>query len=119
MPRWFDLTLIFSFAWNGLILGILSVRQMERIVQHSFRIRNEFIFLFPVMWLIGLGVYIGRYMRFNSWDLVANPFNLLADIGYMFIHPFRNFSEWAMIGCFSVFTTIMYISVKRIGKTIG
>jgi len=118
MPRWFDLTLIFSFAWNGLMLGILSVRQMEKIVLNCYRLRYEFIFLFPVMWLIGLGVYICRYMRFNSWDLIANPFNLLSDIGYMFIHPFRNFSEWAMVGCFSVFITIMYISVKRLGKVI-
>jgi uncharacterized membrane protein len=33
VPNWFDLTLIISFAWNGLLLGILSVRQMEKIMQ--------------------------------------------------------------------------------------
>ncbi len=116
--RWFDLTLIFSFAWNGLLLGILSVRQMEKIVVQSCHISNEFFFLVPVMWLNALGVYIGRYMRFNSWDVITNPFELSQDILYMLIHPFRNFSAWGMIGCFAVFMTIIYISVKRMARVI-
>jgi hypothetical protein len=36
VPLWYDLALIFSFAWNGLLLGILSVRQMEKIVQSKW-----------------------------------------------------------------------------------
>lgn len=116
--RWFDLTLIFSFAWNGLLLGILSVRQMEKIMWRRFRVRNEFLFLYPLMWLIALGIYIGRYMRFNSWDVITNPFQLLEDIFYMIIHPFMHFYEWGMITCFSVFMTIIYMSVKRMAKVL-
>jgi uncharacterized membrane protein len=119
MPVWFDLALIFSFAWNGLMLGIISVMQMERIIRSRFHIRHEFVFLFPVMCLIALGVYIGRYMRFNSWDLVTNPLSLFSDISYMFVHPLRNFSDWAMIGCFSIFMTIMYICIKRMTGEIN
>lgn len=115
---WFDLTLIFSFAWNGLLLGILSVRQMERIFHRHFRIRGEIVFVYPVMWLIALGVYVGRYMRFNSWDVVTNPFQLIGDITYLMIHPFRNFQIWAMIVCFSVFMTILYVSVRRLAKAM-
>jgi uncharacterized membrane protein len=116
--RWFDLTLIFSFAWNGLLLGILSVRQMEKIMWARFRVRNEFFFLYPLMWLIALGIYIGRYMRFNSWDVITNPFQLVEDISYMMIHPFMHFYEWGMITCFSVFMTIIYMSVKRMAKAL-
>ncbi|HEX7902539.1 MAG TPA: DUF1361 domain-containing protein [Chitinophagaceae bacterium] len=116
--RWFDLTLIFSFAWNGILLGILSVRQMERIFNLSVGIKNEFFFLYPVMWLNALGIYIGRYMRFNSWDVITDPFQLIGEISMMLIHPFRNFFAWGMIGCFSVLMTIVYISLKRIGKAM-
>jgi uncharacterized membrane protein len=116
--RWFDLTLIFSFAWNGLLLGILSVRQMEKIMWARFRVRNEFFFLYPLMWLIALGIYIGRYMRFNSWDVITNPFQLVEDISYMMVHPFMHFYEWGMITCFSVFMTIIYMSVKRMAKAL-
>ena len=116
--RWFDLTLILSFAWNGLLLGILSVRQMEKIFRDRFHINNDFLFLYPLMWLIALGIYIGRFMRFNSWDVITNPFDLLEDVGNMMIHPFQHIYSWAMIGCFSVLMTIMYSTVKRLAKMI-
>lgn len=116
--RWFDLTLIFSFAWNGLLMGILSVRQMEKIIVHCFRLRQEWLFLYPVMWLNAFGIYIGRYLRFNSWDMITNPFQLLDDVVYMFVHPLRNFYPWAMICCFAVFMTIIYVSIKRLAKII-
>ncbi len=116
--RWFDLTLIFSFAWNGLLLGILSVRQMEKLAVTNLRIRHSFYFLFPVMWLIALGVYIGRFLRFNSWDVITNPFQLIADIGYMLVHPFSHAYTWGMIGCFAVFMTLIYLSLKGVGRTI-
>lgn len=115
---WFDLLLIFSFAWNGLLLGILSVRQMEKIIFHCFHLRNYFLFLFPVMWLIAFGVYIGRYLRFNSWDMITDPFQLLGDIGYMLFNPFDHMYSWAMISCFAVFMTIIYLSIKRIAGSI-
>jgi len=38
----------FIFAWNGLLLGILSVRQMEKITEKFFPGRHELFFLIPV-----------------------------------------------------------------------
>lgn len=112
--RWFDLTLIFSFAWNGLLFGILSFRQMERIMLRHFNIRHSFLFLLPAMWLIAFGIYIGRFMRFNSWDVLANPFELIRDVLYMAIHPYEHIYSWGMICCFGIFMSLIYVSVKRI-----
>lgn len=112
--RWFDLTLIFSFAWNGLLLGMLSVRHMEKTISRLLKIRQPLLFLLPVMWLIAFGVHIGRFMRFNSWDVITNPFSLIQDIGYMLIHPIGHFHSWGTIGCFAVFMTLIYVTVKRI-----
>jgi uncharacterized membrane protein len=116
--RWFDLVLIFTFAWSGLLLGIVSVSQMTRIIMHRFAISYELLFLLPLMSLIAWGVYIGRYMRFNSWDVLTNPFELLGDVGYMLIHPFRHAYSWSMVACFAVLLLLLYLSVKRLGKSV-
>jgi uncharacterized membrane protein len=118
VPNWFDLALIMSFAWNGLLLGILSVRQMEKMMQRYISSRNELLFVYPVMWLNALGIYIGRYLRFNSWDIITNPFELTSDIVHMIGHPIHYKYAWGMVACFSVFMTLAYLSIKRIGKTI-
>lgn len=116
VPRWFDLAMIVSFAWNGLVLGILSVRQMEKYIEPYLRGRHELFFVYPVMWLNALGVYIGRYYRFNSWDIVVNPFDLMAGILEAIAHPVAYKDVWGMVGCFSVFMTLVYLTIKRIAR---
>jgi uncharacterized membrane protein len=118
VPIWFDLVLILSFAWNGLLLGILSVRQMEKMLHRYLPGRHELLFIYPIMWLNALGIYIGRYLRFNSWDVITNPFALVTDIADMLIHPIQYRIAWGMIACFSVFMTLMYMALKRIAKVI-
>jgi uncharacterized membrane protein len=118
VPVWFDLVMILSFAWNGLLLGILSVRQMEKMMQAYLPGKHELLFIFPIMWLNALGIYIGRYLRFNSWDIITNPFALAADIIDMLAHPIQYRIAWGMIACFSVFMTLMYLGLKRIAKVI-
>jgi uncharacterized membrane protein len=117
IPLWFDLALLFSFAWNGLILGILSVRQMEKIWETKWQ-WSELFFIYPVMFLNAFGIYIGRYLRYNSWDVISNPLGLTQDIVYLIMHPIRNRFDWSMIFCFSVFITLLYLTIKKLSKEI-
>jgi len=115
-PLWFDLALILSFAWNGLLLGILSIRQIEKVFVSYFNPRLEILFITLLMFLNGLGIYIGRYLRFNSWDVLTNPFQLASDILYLFIHPLRNRFDWSMVICFSVLLTLIYFAFKKTAR---
>ena len=117
-PLWYDLALIISFAWNGLMLGILSVRQMEKIIQLYLPGKTNWLFLYPVMVLNALGVYIGRYLRFNSWDVITNPFGLVTDIAKLVVHPLHFREAWAMVICFSMLMILVYTTLKKISKMI-
>jgi uncharacterized membrane protein len=117
IPLWFDLALIFSFAWNGMLLGMLSVRQMEVMVQVRYRLRYEWLFVFPVMLLNALGIYVGRYLRYNSWDVITDPRGLTEDMLWLVVHPVRNRFDWSMIMCYALMLSIVYMSMKRIRET--
>jgi uncharacterized membrane protein len=108
VPEWFDLILILSFAWNGLLLGVLSTRQVEKLLAPDASFLGRWVFLYPIMWLNALGVYIGRYLRYNSWDIFTNPVDLLRDIITMIAHPLRHHDAWSMIFCYSVLLTLIY-----------
>lgn len=118
VPLWYDLALIISFAWNGLLLGILSVRQMEKIVQLYLPGKTAWLFLYPVMVLNALGVYIGRYLRFNSWDVITNPFGLIADIAQLVVHPLQYREAWAMVICFSALMILVYTTLRKVSRMI-
>lgn len=117
-PLWFDLLLIFSFAWNGLLMGILSIRAMEKITQIFFPFKHDWAFLYPIMLLNALGVFIGRYLRYNSWDMFASPFSLTADMLRLLLHPLLHRTEWAMVLCYAVFMTMLYMTIKKISRMI-
>ncbi|MDB5196384.1 MAG: hypothetical protein JWP88_755 [Flaviaesturariibacter sp.] len=116
IPKWYDLAMLFSFAWNGLLLGTLSMRQMERIVSIKFSIKQEWLFVIPVTLLNALGIYIGRYLRYNSWDVLTNPAGLLAEIGQLLLHPVQNRFDWSMILCFSTLLFLFYSTLKSLGS---
>jgi uncharacterized membrane protein len=118
VPLWFDLALLLSFAWNGLLFGILSVRQMERIVTVKWSLRYDWLFIYPVMALNAFGVYVGRYLRFNSWDVVTNPFGLAEDVLYLLMHPVLYRFDWSMIFCYAVLMALIYSALKSISKMV-
>ena len=66
--------------------------------------------------LNALGIYIGRYLRFNSWDVITNPFQLAGDIVYLGVHPVRNMEDWGMIVCFTVMMLLVYQGIERISR---
>jgi len=118
VPFWFDLALILSFVWNGLLLGILSMREMEKIIAWKLNLKNEWLFVYPMMLLNAFGIYVGRYLRYNSWDVISNPFQLFNDTIYLIAHPIRHRFDWSMILCYSVFMTLMYMTAKKISRAI-
>jgi uncharacterized membrane protein len=118
VPYWFDLALIFSFAWNGILLGAASIRQMEKMLSVKWTAIREWQFVYPLMLLNALGIYIGRYLRYNSWDVVANPFQLTEDVFYLLVHPVRNRLDWSMIICYAVFMSLIYLAIKRMSKAL-
>ena len=118
-PKWFDLLLIFSFAWNGLLLGIISVRKTEMLLEIVTGRRFSLLIVFVVMWLNAFGIYIGRYLRFNSWDIVMQPFSLFREMFEVIFHPLRNKMEWGMIAVYAVFMTVLYITMKKLSENFS
>lgn len=117
VPKWFDLLLLFSFAWNGIICGIISIRKIELIIRTVSGRNLSVLVIFTVMFLSAFGIYIGRFLRFNSWDVLTNPFSLVEEIGDMLIHPFDHNYAWGMTLCYSIFMTLVYFIFKKIGET--
>lgn len=91
VPLWFDLMVILSAAWNGLILGLLSLLDMQHIITKRFSKLTGWLFVTVSLFLCGFGIYIGRYLRWNSWDIVTNPvalgYDLIERIADPVLHP--------------------------------
>jgi uncharacterized membrane protein len=77
---WYDLTLIISFAILGFFLGLLSLFEFEKIGNTLFNQKTRHVLLPMICFLCGFGIYIGRILRYNSWDIISNPIRLIFDM---------------------------------------
>lgn len=80
IPIWYDMVMLFAFASTGMMLGLFSLYEMQRglIRQLSDRMTQAIIVLSSGM--AGFGVWLGRFQRWNSWDILTNPSGLARDI---------------------------------------
>ncbi len=77
VPIWFDLVMILSFAWTSYLLGIVSLYLMQSVVSDSFGKWTGWLFVIITLGLGSLGVYLGRFLRWNSWDVFFQPASLM------------------------------------------
>jgi uncharacterized membrane protein len=78
---WTDLIIILLFAVTGLVLAFLSLHRMQSVVTRRHGWLGGWAFVFIVAFLSGFGVYLGRFERWNSWDVVVNPIGMALDSG--------------------------------------
>lgn len=80
MPVWFDVVMLTTFAWTGLVLGFVSLYLVQSIVRRRLGAVAGWACAVASLGLSGLGIYLGRVLRWNSWDLAVQPTAVLADV---------------------------------------
>ncbi|MEL6637686.1 MAG: DUF1361 domain-containing protein [Bacteroidota bacterium] len=87
VPHWYDLMLIVSFAWTGLLLGYLSLFEVQGLIQQRWNRVIAWLSSTVAIFLCGLGIYLGRYLRWNSWDILRQPQRIVGDAWRSLVDP--------------------------------
>lgn len=74
---WIDFFNIGIGVWIGYITGFISLVIIHRLVERSFNKVLGWIFVTGVSLLSGFAIYLGRFIRWNSWDIIFKPQNIL------------------------------------------
>ena len=111
-PMWYDVLMLSAFAWTGIFLGLVSLYLMHTLVRRSAGTAAGWLFAFFVLALTGFGVYLGRFPRWNSWDLIFNADILLADIWTRMRDPLAHPRTLVFSGLFSLCVTAMYLMLS-------
>jgi uncharacterized membrane protein len=117
IPLWYDILMLASFAWTGCFLAVASLRAMQFLVRRYLGRFVSWLFVFATIALSGLGIYLGRFGRWNSWDLLFQPKQVLKDILIYIVNPYDNLRFFGFTFAFTVFLFILYwmfASITRI-----
>ena len=116
IPVWLDLVLILSFAWSGLLFGFLSLFDIEEILSKHMHPKIVSALAIILLFISAFGIYLGRFLRWNSWDILTNPLGLASDIGERLIDPLDHPRTWGVTLFMGLLLNILYFSLKLINR---
>jgi len=111
VPLWFDAIMIFSFAWNGLILGFLSLWLVQQLMTGWLGRVASWLLVAGTLGATGFGIYLGRFQRWNSWDILVDPIGLLRDIAIRVANPFDYPRTLGVTILFAGFLMVAYLTL--------
>jgi len=114
---WFDLSVLMSCAGTGLYLGYISLLDVQLLIERRFGQLTGWSVAIGSLMMSGFGIYIGRFLRWNSWELVTQPFRLLSVIGELLMDHGDHPNPYVVTLVFGIALTLGYAAFRVLGVT--
>lgn len=114
---WYDMTMLLSCGGVGLMLGYSSMFDVHRVVEERFGQRMGWVVATATLLLSGFGIYLGRALRWNSWDVVTNPRGLFDFIADCLFNPGAHLHIWTISGFCGTGLLLGYIALHWISSS--
>ncbi|WP_394697924.1 DUF1361 domain-containing protein [uncultured Ilyobacter sp.] len=108
---WYDFLMISLFVFTGMLLGFLSLYLLHKKIEKKFSIQSGWRFVVAVQILSSYGIYLGRFIRLNSWHILTKPSDLVKSILMSF-----NLETLIFVIILCFFLTLIYVALYNISQ---
>jgi uncharacterized membrane protein len=108
VPVWYDALMLSSFAWTALLLGYASLYLVQLLARRVVGLAWSWVGVACALALASFGVYVGRFVRFNSWDALVRPGRVLDVISTQVENPFQHPRMIAVLLALTAFLLVGY-----------
>ena len=114
-PLWYDVIIVVWCSWTGMLLGVISLSLMHDIVHRTFGRITGWVFVFGISALSSFGIYVGRFVRLNSWDILQDPAETAMHILGLVIDPSMRLAAFTLLyAVFFIFVYLLLYSFSRL-----
>ena len=113
MPMWFDLLLLLSFSIIGLLLYFTSLKMLYKKIAFFYNQNTANAVIYGSIILSSFGIYLGRYLRWNSWEIINQSSQIFNDIANRIINPLNHPKTWGITIGYSVLFGIIFWFYKN------
>ena len=114
IPLWYDVMMLSTYAWTGLLLGFVSLHLIHRATTRAAGPIVGWATVVVGVGLCAFGVSLGRFERWNSWDLFAQPLSLLGDVLDRVFNPIAHPRTSGVTVVLSAFLLLSYLSLVAV-----
>lgn len=90
----FDTVLFASFALCGLILGFTSLFMVHNQIKKRLNPTRTSLIIGLILLACSFAIYLGRFTRWNSWDVLLKPAGLLFDVSDRVVNPIAHYETY-------------------------
>ena len=112
VPIWFDLILLLSYGFAGLLYGFVSLNLIEIRLKEKYKASVCNVLVCVLIYVSCFGIYIGRFLRWNSWNLFTDLDSIFIDVFARVKNPAQHFTTWAFTFLFGTLLNLMYYGFK-------
>jgi uncharacterized membrane protein len=105
MPILYDAVMLSAFAWAALALGFTSLYLMQSVGRRALGFVNSWLLVVSVLAISSFGIYLGRFERWNSWDVFVRPRLVFGEL----LDPLLEKRAVAVTVLFTAFLTVTYL----------
>lgn len=116
-PLWYDVIIVVWCSWTGMLLGVISLYLMQDIVLRTFGRAAGWLFVFVISGLSSFGIYIGRFVRLNSWDILQNPAETTMTILGLVIDPSMRLAAFTLL--YTFFFLFIFLLLYSFSHMLG
>jgi len=103
-----DVVMFCSFVFTAFTLGLLSVYMLHKELNRRVKPLTGWLYVGGLLLTTSFAIYIGRDLRWNSWDIIVNPASILFEVSDHVIHPIAHPQVFATTLSFFVFIGSVY-----------
>lgn len=102
-----DVVMLMQFSVVGIVAGFTSLYMVHTLLLQKFGSKVSMAGVIGVLYLCSFAMYLGRVLRWNSWDVVVQPLAVANDVLLLWWHPvFGEGAMWMTISFFMMLTSL-------------
>jgi len=112
----YDVVMFTSFIFTAALLGFSSLYMVHAELRKRVSLRTSTILVAIIIFLCSFAIYLGRDLRWNSWDVLVNPAGILFDVSDHLIHPLQHGDMFTTTASFFVLLSSLYVVGWQLGE---
>jgi len=110
--------MLFSFSFAGLLLGFTSLYVVHQELLKRLKHNTAHLWVGAVLLVCSFAVYLGRYLRWNTWDILLHPVGLVFDVSDRVINPVAYGQTFQVTAMFFILLASMYFTLWHLAQAL-
>jgi uncharacterized membrane protein len=100
------------FAISAFIAAVISLNDISGLLMQRYHRYLVSLIVFTICLMCSFGIYLGRDLRFNSWDVIMRPRAIVTETVVRLSNPMADFYTWISATIIGLLLFLVYQGVK-------